>query len=85
MRNLPQYPESDYVLRQHFNSTIYEPLKMIDNYGGHILVHGQPGSGKTVAVCQVVRQLITEGMYFRPLGCYWIKIGTMPLILSRIV
>ena len=76
LRDLPPTPESDYVSREHFNNTICHHLKQIDQSGGHILIHGMPGSGKTVAVCQAVRQLIVEENYFRPHGCYWIKIGT---------
>ena len=76
LRNFPKYLEDDYVLREEFNNTICEQLKQIDQSGGHILVHGMPGSGKTVAVCQVVRQLIIQENYFESQGCYWIKIGT---------
>ena len=77
LQNLPKYPECDYVLREEFNNTICEQLKQIDQSGGHILVHGMPGSGKTVAVCQAARQLIVEENYFQPHGCHWIKIGSI--------
>ena len=76
LRNFPKYLEDDYVLREEFNNTICEQLKQIDQSGGHILVHGMPGSGKTVAVCQAVRQLIVDENCFQPHGCYWIKIGS---------
>ena len=75
LRDLPETPQSDYVLREQFNNTICKKLKEINASGGHILVHGMPGSGKTVAVCQAVRQLIVQENYFKPHGCYWIKIG----------
>ena len=54
---------------------ICDQLKRTDESGGHILVHGMAGNGKTVAVCQTVRQLVTEENNFKPYGCYWIKIG----------
>ena len=80
LRNLPKYLEFDYVLRDQFNNTICEQLKQIDQSSGHILVHGMPGSGKTVAVCQAVRQVIAEENCFRPHGCYWMKIGSIQII-----
>lgn len=75
LRNLPLTLESDYVLRKQFNNTICQQLKEIDQSGGHILVHGMPSSGKSVAVCQAVHQLILQENCFQPHGCYWIKIG----------
>ena len=76
LRNVPPILKSDYILREQFNNTICQQLQQIDQSGGHILVYGMAGSGKTVAVCQAVRQLIIEENCFRPYGCYWIKIGT---------
>ena len=84
LRNLPKHPESNYVLREQFNNTICQQLKQIDQCGGHILVHGMPGSGKTVAVCQAVRQLIVDQDYFQPHGCRWIKIGTINLMMMLV-
>lgn len=75
LRDLPPTPESDYVLRKQFNDVICNQLKQIDQCGGRILVHGMAGSGKTISVCQAVRQVIAEENYFQPYGCYWIKIG----------
>ena len=84
LRNLPEYPESDYILREQLNNTICEQLKQIDQSGGHILVHGMPGSGKTVAVCQAVRQLIVKENYFRTHGYRWIKIGSAVTVLYEV-
>ena len=75
LRNLPKNLESDYILREKFNNTICEQLRQIDQFGGHILVYGMPGCGKSVAVCQAVRQLIVKENYFKSDGCHWIKIG----------
>ena len=75
LRELPKTPENEYVVRKKFNETICQQLKEIDESGGHILVHGMTGSGKTVAVCQAVRQLIVQENCFKSCGCYWIKIG----------
>ena len=76
LRDLPKTPESDYVTREKFNNTICEQLKAIDKFGGRVLVYGMAGSGKTVAVCQAVRQLFQQN-YFQSHGCHWIKIGKL--------
>ena len=76
LRGLPIAKGSYYVLREQFNNTICNQLKRIDQSGGHILVHGISGCGKTIAVCQAVRQVILEENCFKPCGCYWTKIGT---------
>lgn len=75
LRDLPLTLECDYVTRTQFNNAICYQLKQIDQLSGHILVYGMPGSGKTVAVCQAVRQVILQESCFNPYGCYWIKIG----------
>ena len=63
------------MIREELNKSICDQLKRIDQDSGHILVHGMPGSGKTVAVRQALRQLMKEN-YFNQYDCYWIKIGT---------
>ena len=77
LRNLPPTPESHYVLRKKFNNIICHQLKQINQSrnGGRILVYGMPGCGKTVAVCQSIRQVIIQDNCFQPYGCHWIKIG----------
>ncbi|EDV20298.1 uncharacterized protein TRIADDRAFT_61232 [Trichoplax adhaerens] len=77
LRNLPIIPESDYITRNEFVNTICSELKRIHENSGHILVHGMAGSGKSVAVCQSVRRSIEADNYFKPHGCYWIKIGNI--------
>ena len=57
-------------------------MKKIDKDGGHILVHGMAGSGKTVAVCQAVRQVIVGDNYFQSQGCYYIDIGNIDFIIK---
>lgn len=75
LRDLPPTQKSDYVIREQFHNIICNQLKHIDQRGGQILVHGMPGSGKTIAVCQAIRQVIIQENCFKPYGCYWIKIG----------
>ena len=48
---------------------------MIDENGGHILVHGMAGSGKTIAVSQAIKQAVENDGCFKGNGVYWIKIG----------
>ena len=72
---VPEYSESNFILREQFNNTICDQLVQIDESGGKILLHGISGSGKTVALSQAIR-LLFEKNYFKPYGCYWVKIGT---------
>ena len=77
MRGVLETPESHYILRQQFVDTICNYLIKIDGDqdGGHVLVHGLAGSGKTIAVSQAVRYVVQQEQYFAPHGVYWIKIG----------
>ena len=77
LRTVPKYPECDYIIREQFHKTICKQLKQIDQSGGHILVHGMPGSGKTVAVCQAIRQLVVQENCYQPHGCHCLKIGSI--------
>ncbi|EDV19574.1 uncharacterized protein TRIADDRAFT_61940 [Trichoplax adhaerens] len=73
LRNLPPTPSNHYVMRKDAVNTICDQLKIINDLSGHLLIHGMAGSGKTVTVCQSVRQAAKRG-YFKSNGCYWMKI-----------
>lgn len=87
MRGVPETPESHYILRQQFVDTICNYLIKIDGDqdGGHVLVHGLAGSGKTIAVSQAVRYVVKEEQSFAPHGVYWIKIGILKDKLQYII
>ncbi|EDV19577.1 uncharacterized protein TRIADDRAFT_61943 [Trichoplax adhaerens] len=76
LRNLPPTPTSHYVVRKEIIDIICDQLKIIDKSSGHILVHGMAGSGKTISVCQSVKQAANMG-WFKSNGYYWIKIGNI--------
>ena len=75
LRNVPSVLSSQYIIRQEFVDSICSQLKKINTNGGHILVHGMAGSGKTIAVSQAVQQVVEKDSCFQDQGVYWIKIG----------
>ncbi|EDV19518.1 uncharacterized protein TRIADDRAFT_62071 [Trichoplax adhaerens] len=76
LRELPPTSISDYIIRKDIVNKICDKLKNIDESPGHALIHGMAGSGKTIAVCQSVRQAVSNGC-FKSNGCYWMKIGNI--------
>ncbi|RDD46820.1 Apoptotic protease-activating factor 1 [Trichoplax sp. H2] len=79
LRNVPETPSAYYIERQSYIQKIIDYLKRIDSneLGGHILIHGMAGSGKTVIASQSVRLAIYNYGLFRSGGVYWIKIGNI--------
>lgn len=75
LRDVPSTPSSHYIERKDYIASICNQLKVIDESGGHILVHGMAGSGKTIAVSQAIRQAAESNGCFKGNGVYWIKIG----------
>ena len=72
-------PENRYIIRENFIDTICSQLEDINATGGHILVHGIAGCGKTTAVAQSVKLMVDEQDFFKPYGVYWIKIGNVSI------
>ena len=58
-------------------------MKRIDKENGHLLIHGNAGSGKTIAASQSVRSAMNLDGCFQEQGIYWFKIG-MILFLTQV-
>lgn len=81
LRNVPEISQKHHVIRKDLLEKIRDQLLMLnEDLSGQILVHGLPGSGKTVAVSQAVQQIVLQDACFHRYGVYWIKIGTFPII-----
>lgn len=70
---------SRYIIREDFVYKIFRQLQKKDFHQGRILVHGLPGTGKTIAVSQGVTlwslsaEAEDDADSFRV--AYWTKIG----------
>ncbi|EDV18868.1 uncharacterized protein TRIADDRAFT_62666 [Trichoplax adhaerens] len=77
LQHIPIISNHHNVLYKEFTKNIGKQLKRIDQDGGHILIHGGVGSGKTTAVCQSIQRAIENEGCFKFYSCYWLRIGTV--------
>lgn len=77
LREVPETSNAYYIEREAYITLMVDYLKTIDQNkdGGHILVHGMAGCGKTVIVSQSVRKAVKQHNCFSSVGVYWVKIG----------
>ena len=75
LRDVPIMAGSNYIYRHDIMDRLITTLKNIDDKKGHVLIYGKAGSGKTTAVSQALRYLISNGRAFHPNGAYWVHVG----------
>ena len=77
-------PDGYYIERQNCMSDIRDQLTALDGekHGGHLLIYGPCGSGKTTAISQCLRHLVLERGYFSRGGVLWIYIGVVFLSIT---
>ncbi|RDD37847.1 Apoptotic protease-activating factor 1 [Trichoplax sp. H2] len=75
LHDVPELPSHHLIVRDSFVNTTATALMKMNFSQGRLLVHGIPGSGKTMAVANSIRHMVKANDLFTPNGIFWTKIG----------
>ncbi|EDV22030.1 uncharacterized protein TRIADDRAFT_59595 [Trichoplax adhaerens] len=77
LHDVPELPSHHLIVRDSFVNTTATALMKMNFSQGRLLVHGIPGSGKTMAVANSIRHMVKANDLFTPNGIFWTKIGEL--------